>query len=80
MSRDVTVLATGTRFDEFPRLASQELALAGSGLTPEQKGDRVRAAAGELVYVRSTSFVEFDAGPGLERWEDTPQGPHPCRW
>ena len=27
--------------------------------------------------MRSTAFVEFDAGDGVDRWEDTPQGSHP---
>ena len=27
------------------------------------------------MLVRATEFVEFDAGDGVQRWEETPQGP-----
>jgi hypothetical protein len=44
-------------------------------LSPEQRADLAGGRAGEVVFVRVTAFVEFDRGAGLERWEETPQGP-----
>lgn len=65
MTGAVAILATGTRFDEYR--------LPGEDDEPRW----ARAAAGDLVFVRSTAFVEFDAGAGAERWDETPQGPFP---
>jgi hypothetical protein len=74
----VRILATGVRLDEHPNHEAalvEQVGRHGMHLSPEQRADLARGRTGEVVFVRVTAFVEFDAGSGLERWEETPQGP-----
>jgi hypothetical protein len=80
MPRSIRVLATGVRVEEHPDPESwlqdawRDL---GVRATPEERSDLARWRAGDVVFVRTTSFVEFDDGSGPKVWEDTPQGPTP---
>jgi hypothetical protein len=50
--------------------------IATGVLLDEYPGDvPAHGHAADVVLVRSTAFVEFDAGDGPQRWEATPQGP-----
>jgi hypothetical protein len=76
----IRILATGVFVDEHadPEPELLEAARAfGEHLSPEDRAELARWRAGELVYVRITSFVEFDDGSGVQRWDETPQGPYP---
>lgn len=72
MTDRVRIVATGVRVDAHP-----DPGHAGAEhVPPEQPVDLVRWRAGQVAFVRLTSFVEFDDGSGVRRWEGTPQGPH----
>jgi hypothetical protein len=75
---EVQILATGVLLDEYPsheEALLEETRAFGRHLSPEERADLARARTGEVVFVRATAFVEFDAGEGRQRWEETPQGP-----
>jgi hypothetical protein len=79
MAHRIRVIATGVRVDEHPSPEAGLLEQAnafGTPLSPEQRADVASWRAGEAVFVRVTSFAEFDDGHGAQRWEGTPQGPY----
>jgi hypothetical protein len=79
MAREIRILATGVRVDVHPDPEEALIEAAGAfgGYpSPEQRADLAHWRAGELAFVRLTSFAEFDDGSGVQRWEGTPQGPY----
>ena len=73
MTDGVRIVATGVRIDAHP---DPEHHARPEHAPPEQPVDLVRWRAGQVAFVRLTSFVEFDDGSGVRRWEGTAQGPH----
>jgi hypothetical protein len=65
--RTARVIATGVRVDEYP---DPEQALAASrrvfsrNLSPEERADVAAWKSGARLFIRTTAFVEYDAGDG----------------
>jgi hypothetical protein len=76
--RPVRVIATGVRVDEYPdpeQALAEARGVFSRNLSHEERADLAAWKSGALIFIRTTAFVEFDAGDGPDRWDGTPQGP-----